>query len=77
MSRDAGSQCREPERLGIAEPAGYQRRPRRCDGAGWRRRRGLPDLHVDDAPARFFYARGRRHHVHHHERREHRCAAKA
>ena len=69
VPRDALAQRRDAERLGVADVAEVERRlrgPRR----GARRGRGrLADLHMHDAPAARLDARGRRHHVHHHEGR--------
>jgi hypothetical protein len=64
------SRSEHAERLGVAERARAERAPaRRLDRRRRRAHRRLADFHVDDVAAGGFDPRGRRHHVHHHERR--------
>ena len=70
MPRDALAQRRDAERFGIADPAGFERRPAASRAARGRRRAGLADLHVDDRIPSPFFRRRRRQYVHGQERRD-------
>ncbi len=69
MSRDARAQGRNAERLGVAEPARRQRVARGRDRACRSRSRRLTDFQMHHLAAGRFDPGGRRHDIHHHERR--------
>ncbi len=69
MAGDAPAQRGGSQSGRIVDPAAIERGMRGHDGRFGRRGRRLPHFHVNDMAAGRFDARGGRHHIHHHERR--------
>ncbi len=69
MPGDPRAQRGNAQRRGIIDPPQFEGGVRGRDRGLRRRRRGLPDFHVNDMAAGRLDPRRRRHHVHHHERR--------